>query len=112
EQIAANIVDYIDTDNTPTDMGDIVPPGFSVGVPVIGIEKTPYLAGVYVIYQASDSTYPGSGDGTFTATMKLKMQFHFLNIFEPGTTLDLAGSMGNTPLSRIEVKGVPIVQKN
>ena len=112
KQIAANIVDYIDTDSTPTDMGDIVPPTFPNAVPVIGIEKTPYLAGVYVVYEASDSTYPGSGDGTFTATMKLKFRFHFLNIFEPGTTLDLADSMGNTPLSRIEVRGVPIVQKN
>jgi hypothetical protein len=112
KQIAANIVDYIDSDDTPTDMGNIIPPTFTVAIPVIGVERTAYLAGVYIIYQASDSTYPGSGDGTFTATMKLKMRFHFLNLFEPGTTLDLASGMGNTPLSRIEVKGVPIVQKN
>ena len=94
KQIAANIVDYIDPDNTPTDIGDIIPPTFANPVPVIGIEKTPYLAGVYIVYQASDSTYPGSGEGTFTATMKLRMRFHFLNIFEPGTALDLASMHG------------------
>src|ERR1700730_5889473 len=110
KQIAANIVDYIDTDNTPTDMGDIVPSGFSIAVPVIGFKKTPYLAGVNVVYQASNSTYPGSGTGTFTATIKMKVQFLFLNLYD--TTLDLAAAMGNTTLSRVEVKGVPIVQKN
>lgn len=110
QQIAANIVDYIDSDNTPTDMGDILPAGFGAPVPVIGLEKTPYLAGVHVIYEASGSTYPGSGAGTFAATIKMKLQFHFLNLFD--TSLDLADVMGNTLRSRIEVKGVPVVSKN
>ncbi|MEY2561465.1 MAG: hypothetical protein QOG51_1880 [Verrucomicrobiota bacterium] len=110
KQLAANIVDYIDTDNAPTDMGDIIPPGFTIAVPVIGTEKTPYLAGVHIVYEASDSTYPGSGAGAFAATVRMRLQFHFLNLFD--TTLDLADAMGNTALSRIEVKGVPIIQKN
>lgn len=110
KQIAANIVDYVDTDSTPTDMGDIVPAGSTNAVPVIGIEKTPYLAGVHIVYQASDSTYPGTGAGTFSATMKMKMEFHFLNLYD--TALDLAAALGSTPKSRIEVKGIPIVTKN
>jgi hypothetical protein len=32
-QIAANIVDYIDADNTPTDMGDVVPDGYVIPGP-------------------------------------------------------------------------------
>ena len=110
KQIGANIVDYINSDNTPTDMGDIVPSGFSIAVPVIGFKKIPYLAGVNIVYQASASMYPGSGMGTFTATMKMKVQFLFLNLYD--TPLDLTTAMGNTAQSRIEVKGVPIVQKN
>ena len=110
KQIAANIVDYVDSGSAPTDMGDIIPSGFANAVPVLGLKKTPYLAGVNVVYQASSSTYPGSGIGTFTATMKMKVQCLFLNLYD--TTLDLAGAMGNTTQSRIEVKGVPIVQKN
>jgi len=70
----------------------------------------PYLSGVNIVYQASNSTYPGSGVGTFTATVKMKLQLQFLNIYE--TALDLASAMGNTAQSRIEVKGIPIVQKN
>jgi hypothetical protein len=110
KQLAANIVDYIDTDFEPTDVGDIAPAGFPNAVPVIGIEKTPYLAGVHVVYQASGSTYPGAGIGSFTATLKMKIHFHFLNLHE--TVLDLADALGNRPQSRIEVKGIPIVQKN
>jgi hypothetical protein len=110
KQIAANIVDYIDADYTPTDMGDIAPAGFPNAVPVLGIEKTPYLAGVHIVYQASGSTYPGAGAGPFAATMKMKVQFHFLNLHD--TTLDLVDALGNTNQSRIELKGVPIVQKN
>jgi len=60
-QLAANIVDYIDSDSTPTDMGDIVPAGFALPVPVIGLEKAPYLAAVEIIFQASNTTYPGNG---------------------------------------------------
>ena len=73
-QIAANIVDYIDSDNVPTDMGDIVPDGYPPpGIPVIGIEKIPYLVAIEVIYQASGS------NGTSSATLKMKIQFRFMN---------------------------------
>ena len=39
KQIAANIVDYIDADSIPTDIGDIIPPTFAIAVPIIGLEK-------------------------------------------------------------------------
>jgi uncharacterized protein (UPF0333 family) len=110
KQIAANIVDYVTPDNTPTDMGNIIPSGFSIAVPVIGFKKTPYLSGVNIIYQASNSTYPGSGAGTFTATLKMRVQLQFQNMYE--TALDLVNAMGNTTQSRIELKGLPIIQKN
>ena len=110
KQIAANIVDYLTPDNTPTDMGDIIPSGFGIAVPVIGLKKMPYLSGVNIVYQASNSTYPGSGVGTFTATLKMKVQVQFLNMYE--AALDLTNAMGNTPQSRIEVKGIPVIQKN
>jgi hypothetical protein len=106
-QIAANIVDYIDSDNTPTDMGDVIPEGgYPEAIPVIGIEKIPYLQAVEILYEASNSTCPTTPvAGTYTANLRLKIQFRFLNLFESG--LDLADSVG-----KIEVKGVPIVQKN
>ncbi len=110
QQIAANIVDYITADNVPTDMGSVIPSGFTVAVPVIGFKKMPYLSGVNIVYQASGSTYPGSGVGTFSATVSMKVQFQFMNLYE--TDLDLANAMGNTPQSRIELTGVPIIQKN
>src|SRR5436190_6155033 len=110
KQVAANIVDYIDQDDTPTDMGYIIPPTFALPVPVIGLEKTPYLAGVNIVYQAANSTYPGAGAGSFNANVSMKVQLLFINLYE--TTLDLANAMGNTSQSRIEIKGVPTVQKN
>ena len=82
KQIAANIVDYLTSDNTPTDIGDITPSGFAIAVPVIGLKKTPYLSGVNIVYQASNSTYPGSGSGTFTATLKMKVQVQFMNLYK------------------------------
>jgi hypothetical protein len=91
-------------------MGDITPSGFGTAVPVIGLKKTPYLSGVNIVYQASNSTYPGSGVGTFGATLNMRIQLQFQNMYE--TALDLANAMGNTTQSRIEVKGIPIVQKN
>jgi hypothetical protein len=110
-QIAANIVDYIDQDSVPTDMGDIIPEGYTDAVPVIGIEKIPYLEAVEVIYEASDSTCPTPPVvGTYSATLRVKIQFRFFNLFE--TTLDLADSIGTTDLSRIEISGLPIVSKN
>src|SRR5205085_7810295 len=67
-------------------------------------------SGVTIGYQASNSTYPGSGVGTFTATLNMKVQLQFMNMYE--TALDLANAMGNTTQSRIEVRGIPIIQKN
>ncbi len=101
-QMAANIIDYIDTDNIPTDLGNYP----SIGVfpvnpteyPVIGIEKIPYLVAIEVIYEGSGS------NGTTSATLKMKIQFRFLNLYE--SDLDLAASVG-----RIEVQGVPVVSK-
>jgi hypothetical protein len=98
-QLAANIVDYIDSDSVPTDMGDVVPDGYPDAIPVIGIEKVPYLVAVEIVYQASNS------DGTSSAELKMKIQFRFLNLYE--SDLDLAASVG-----RIEIQGVPLVQKN
>ncbi len=99
QQIAANIVDYIDADDIPTDMGDIVPPSYVDPVPVLGIEKIPYLIGIEVIYEASGS------NGTSSCNLKMKLQFRFMNLYE--TNLDLANSVGH-----IEVTGVPIVSRN
>ena len=98
-QIAANIVDYIDSDSVPTDVGDVLPDGYSEAIPVIGIEKIPYLVAIEVIYQASNS------NGTSSANMKMKIQFRFINLYE--SDLDLASSVG-----RIEVQGVPVVSRN
>lgn len=109
-QIAANIVDYIDQDSIPTDMGDVIPvddSGFPYpeAIAVIGIEKMPYLVAVHVLYEASNGTFPGSGTGQFTVTLKMKLQFRFLNLFE--ADLDLANHIGS-----IEVQGVPNITKN
>jgi hypothetical protein len=106
QQIAADIFDYIDADNIPTDMGDVTPTGYADPVPVIGIEKIPYLVALEVLYEASNSTCPTPPvAGTYTATLRLKLQFRFLNLFE--RQLDLADNVG-----KIEIKGVPVVKKN
>lgn len=105
-QIAANIVDYIDADDIPTDMGDIVPDGYATAVPVIGIEKIPQLVAVEVIYEASDGTCPSPPvAGTYSATIKMKIQLRFINLYE--STVDLAPTIG-----RFEIQGVPTLQKN
>ena len=97
-QIAVNIVDYIDTDNIPTDAGDLTPTGFPAPIPIIGIEKIPYLGHVMVIYEASGS------NGT-TATLRVKLRFNFFNLYE--SDLDLQQSV-----TRIEVVGIPAIAKN
>ena len=101
-QIAANLIDYIDADNIPTDLGNYP----SIGVfpvnpaeyPVIGIEKIPYLVAVEIIYQASGS------NGTSSATLTMRIQFRFINLYE--TDLDLASSVG-----RIELKVCRLFKK-
>lgn len=105
-QIAANIVDYIDQDSIPTDLGDVLPTGYTVAIPVLGIEKIPYLEAVEVIYEASGSTCPTPAViGSYSATLKMKVRFRFLNLYE--TTLDLANSV-----NKIVLQGLPIVSKN
>ncbi len=95
-QLAANIVDYIDSDNIPTDLGDIIPDGYTMPIPVIGIEKIPYLTTLFITFQAS-----GRPSGGNTATMKMKMRFNFSNPYE--SPLDLTSY-----ISRIEITGVPL----
>jgi hypothetical protein len=91
-QIAANIVDYIDADSVPTDMGNLS------GVPVIGIEKIPYLVEVDAVYTATGST-PGD------RTVGLSFRFNFFNMFESDLKLsDYVGSM--------VIKGAPAIIKN
>ena len=109
-QIAANIVDYIDQDNIPTDMGDLIPVDDSgmplpEAIPVLGIERIPLLVGVHVLYEASGGTFPGTGVGNFTATLKMKLEFRFLNLFD--SDLDIANYIGS-----IEIQGVPSITKN
>lgn len=97
-QIAANIVDYIDADNIPTDLGDLKPTGFAGELPVIGIEKIPYLGHIFIIYEASGS------NGT-SATLRVKVRFTFFNLYE--SELDLRQSV-----TRIRLVGIPAVFKN
>lgn len=106
-QIAANIVDYIDQDDVPTDMGDVVPDGgYPDAVPVIGIEKIPYAQAVEVVYEASNSTCPSPVvPGTYTANIRMKLRFRFFNLFD--SSIDPRDHIG-----RIEVSGVPVVSKN
>ena len=99
-QVAANIVDYIDADRTPT---DIAPDGISAGddyenVPVIGIEKIPYLVTFMVVYQATGGSAAG-------AKLSMKLRFNFINLFE--SPLEL-----NESVATIKVKGVPVIVKN
>jgi hypothetical protein len=105
-QIAANIIDYIDGDNTPTDLGDlpnigVVPPAAnSSGYPIIGIEKIPYIVEVDVIYAATaNPDVPGQ------ATIGMSFRLNFFNMFE--TDLQL----GNY-VRTIRIKGVPVIVKN
>jgi len=58
QQIAAEIFDYIDAYYIPTDMGDVIPTGYTYPVPVIGCEKTPDLVAVEGLYEALHSTWP------------------------------------------------------
>ncbi len=94
-QFAANIVDYIDGDNTPTDLGDIG------GVPVIGIERIPYLVEVDVIYTAAHTSPAAPGQAVISTTIR----FNFLNMFNSDLTL-------GDHVSKIRVKGIPVIVKN
>ncbi|MGH8092632.1 MAG: hypothetical protein ACREIF_04080 [Chthoniobacterales bacterium] len=96
-QLAANIIDYIDQDNSPTDLGDIRPDGFPNPVPVIGIEKIPHLGSIFVVFEASNR----SGN---TAQMRMKIRLNFLNMF--GSMLNLQNT-----LSKVIVQGVPVILK-
>jgi hypothetical protein len=103
KQLAANIVDYIDSDSIPTEMLDNT--GLSYSPPIIGIEKIPYIHAIEVIYQASNTTpVPGNSTGSHNVTISMKVRFRFLNIFE--SDLNLADQ-----IKTITVKGVPAVTK-
>ena len=98
-QLAANIVDYIDADKIPTDMGNF-PAGDPNGYPVIGIEKIPYLVELDVVYTATGPT-PDPGQ----ATIGMNFRMNFFNLFE--TDLRLSEHIG-----LIRIKGVPVINKN
>lgn len=99
-QLAADIVDYIDGDNIPTDMGQF-PEGDPTAPAVIGIEKIPYLAEMDVIYTASASVPPAPGN----ANIGMKFRFNFFNMYDSDMQL-------SSYISKITVKGVPVIIKN
>lgn len=105
-QIAANIIDYIDADSIPTDLGDIAPGSGLDPIPVLGVEKIPQLVAVMVIYQARDRAeiVPPPTPSKRTAKMSMKFRFSFINLFERPLELGAV-------IERIQVKGVPIVTK-
>ena len=98
-QLAANIVDYIDADNIPTDVGQF-PEGDKDAPAVIGIEKIPYLAEMDVIYTASPTTPPAPG----SASIAMKFRFNFFNMYN--TDMRLSDYIG-----KITVEGVPVILK-
>ena len=108
-QIAATIVDYIDTDNLPTDLGDVEPEPGGIAVPVLGIERIPQLAAVMVIYRAEDRATapptPGSTAPRASAKLSMKLRFNFINLFDSALPLEQF-------ITKIEVKGIPVVSKN
>ena len=94
-QLAANIIDYIDTDRIPT---EVLNDGNFYDPPIIGIEKIPYLTELDAVYTAT-GTAPG------TATVALKFRFKFQNLFNENLTLE-------SSVGKIRVKGAPAVIKN
>lgn len=106
-QLAANIIDYIDADSTPTDLGNypdvgVVPPAAgSTGYPVIGIEKIPYLVELDVVYTANDISPPTPG----RAVIGMSFRLNFFNMYEKDLVL---GGV----LSKIQISGVPVIVKN
>ena len=111
-QIAANIIDYIDADNIPTDLGDIVPDTGLTAVPVIGIEKIPQLSAVFVIYQAQDRAI-GATPGRTSAKVSMKLRFNFINLFDIPLDLQILSSGAGSAVlfDKIEVKGIPVITK-
>ena len=94
-QLAANIVDYIDDDNLPTDLGEVE------GYPVIGIEKIPYLIAVEPRFEhldLGDAATPGFRRSQIT----LRANLRFYNLFDE--PLDLADSVQSVLLT-----GLPIL---
>ncbi len=104
KQIAASIVDYIDADNLPTDLGDVVPEPGLPAIPVIGIERIPQLVTVMVIYQAKDRTPAVGTPPRMSASISMKLRFNFINLFD--APLGLTGFV-----ERIVVKGIPVISK-
>jgi hypothetical protein len=99
-QLASDIVDYIDADNIPTDMGQY-PEGDATAPAVIGIEKIPYLAEMDVIYTATNGAVPAPG----SVTIGMKFRFNFFNMYDADMRL-------SDYIGKITVKGVPVVAKN
>ena len=99
-QLAANIVDYIDSDSAPTDMGEF-PEGEPTAPAVIGIEKTPLLVEVDVIYTADDASPPSPT----SARIGVKFRFNFFNMYDHDLRL-------SDYVQTISIKGIPVVVKN
>ena len=113
-QIAANIVDYIDTDNVPTDLGDVAPSSGQSPIPVIGTERMPLLVNFVVLYQAKErSPVAGSNPAKTSAKMSMKFRFSFINLFDDTLDLQMPSRGAGSPnlFNRIEVQGVPVVMK-
>ena len=113
KQIAASIVDYIDADNLPTDLGNVVPEPGLPAIPVIGVERIPQLVAVMVIYQAKERAPSGGTSPHTSAKMSMKLRFNFINLFDSPVDLQMkSAGPGSPPLfSRIEVQGIPVITK-
>jgi hypothetical protein len=107
-QFAANLIDYIDRDQIPVDLGNYpnvgtpidptADPATTNGYPIIGIEKVPYLVEVDVVYTSTGST-PGQ------ATIGVSFRFNFFNMFEKDLNL-------SDYIKTIRIKGIPVIVKN
>lgn len=93
-QIAANIVDYIDEDNIPTDLGDIN------GYPILGIEKIPYLVAVEPRFHHEDLG-DASTPGFKISRLTLRVNLRFYNLFDE--PLDLTDSVRTVRLTGLPV---------
>ncbi len=112
-QLAANIIDYIDPDGIPTDLGNYengalnpIPdptsdPQNNTGYPIIGIERGPYLVEVDVVYTATNVSPAVPGQ----ANIAMSFRFNFFNLFDRDLTL------GNY-IRTIRIKGIPVIVKN
>jgi hypothetical protein len=102
QQIAANIVDYISTDNTPTDSSPSATPSTDTSQPsYLGLKETPYLnqlaiANTFTI--TPNATLPPSGTLTISTTYQAQLWYMYTNS---------AGWGANAPW--VEVMSVPSI---